>query len=500
VVLGCLRTSTVIHPEPAELRAGLDDAAPGVPARRADSRANPYDVLRQIEQRFGSDDAHANDDRSGRDRAFPEPWASLATEYEPASWAAASSEPIVCQGRLESSLMVARVLSWAARNDRITGDVVIVSSDGDALYDPSADVSVAHDASAGLLHGTMLFRCIVECLLSRGLNVVHVRPEAATPVGAQKQIEALVQLLGYRGEYIPKNLFSTRAEPPGTEPSHSILIPGVAAVQFMAANSPYCDSAVVIPAECEAQYDVLASTIEGTSRRRDPVASFVAAGSFNQGSSEQPQGTDLVQLLRAIRVIDTALEQLDAIPGERYALKDGLIAVTCPPGQLADRRRRFWEARKDESIEQVLPTLLDDIGAMTVRRRDAYIRNLSLYRHVDIVTKRSLERFVATGSFCDGDSRGVSFPDDYLGIELPTRQERVGHLRSLIADLTDYPNYELLLVNDDELPDLRGSGWAVKLKGPKPEIAFFEAIRTRKRGRGGASRSPTPPGRLRSCR
>jgi len=45
-----------------------------------------------------------------------------------------------------------------------------------------------------------------------------------------------------------------------------------------------------------------------------------------------------------------------------------------------------------------------------------------------------------------------------MGIDVPTPAEQDEHLRSIVADLLDYLNYELLLVDDDELRDLKGFG------------------------------------------
>ncbi len=470
-------------PQLLTLRSEMDEVYP----------AGPYAVLRRLEERFGFDEASEFSPEPGDRRIaseLPMRWSKLAAEFETRNLGkrnnAESLEQMVCHGRLESSLLVARLLSWAAKSSAINGTVVIVSSDGDALYDPDTDDVLSRDASAGLLHGTLLFRCIVECLLSRGIDVVHIRPEAETAAGAKKQIDALVQLLGYPGEYLPKNLGRIPAEP-----SHSILVPGVAVVQFMAASSPYCDSVMVTPRHCEAQYRLLASHIEGISRRREPVAAFIAAGAFNQPNDDSVvPGDDLFGFLRAVRQIDAALEELDTIEGERDAFKGGLIAVTCPIDQLAERRRRFWEERRDGKIDGIVLALLSDLDGSAARRRDGYVRNLSRYRHTDVVTLRSIETFVRTGLFewVEGDDV-VAFPDDYLGLDVPTPTERAGHLRSIVSDLLDYPQYELLLVSGDELKDLRGSGWAVKAHGPKGDFAFFEAIRTRPRKRGGIAQS-----------
>jgi transcriptional regulator with XRE-family HTH domain len=169
-------------PELLSLRSRMDEFSRTSVERfsATSNTTNPNSVLRRLRDRFDDQDL---DDSHNSTSKLDDVWIGLAREYAANNSDAQMAEPVVCHGRRESSLMVAQLLSWAAKNDKITGTVVIVSSDGDALYVPESDDMVATDASAGLLHGTFLFRCIVECLLSRGIDVIHIRPEAVNASG-----------------------------------------------------------------------------------------------------------------------------------------------------------------------------------------------------------------------------------------------------------------------------------------------------------------------------
>jgi hypothetical protein len=186
-------------------------------------------------------------------------------------------------------------------------------------------------------------------------------------------------------------------------------------------------------------------------------------------------------LASKVKDIDVALVEMEAVPGERDLFRGGFSPVTCPPSQLAARRARFWRDRGGQETE-ALRRLREDLDVLSYQRRDSYTENLKLFRHTDVTTKQSIETFVEHGRFFHReDLVGAPFTDDYLALAVSDLYERAAHLRNIVSDLVDYPNYEVILVDSDELSALGGSGWAVKCLGNRPERAFFESIRSRER-------------------
>lgn len=435
--------------------------------------ADAYRVLRALEQRA-----------QGLDSISPDDWTPYADGFDPGLL----SEPYVVHGRQESIRAVTQLLSWAARSGRIAGDLIVVSSEEDAAYFESGP-DAGLDGSAGLFRGTLLFQCIVECLLSRGTHVIHIRPPAQNSIAVQAQIDALITLLGFKGKYLPRDL-----DLRSPVPAHSILIPGVATVQFMASQSVYfCDSVLVTPFKpstqgqsssgASAQFDLLEAHLNRVSRGATPALEIVGSGTYPRVDFSP---AELAGLRHAIQHIDGKLLELDSGEGRRCVFKAGFAAVTCPPAQQRARRQRFWEAHgKDgEGLDQ----WLGDLHATTLRRRDAYEANVRTYPHVDVITRQSLESFVGSGRFAPGPpgtTEADAALDDYLGLDVPTPAERIEHIQRVISDLDDYPNYELLIVDEDNVGALQGSGWAVKWSHEVPSVAFFESVRTRVRARGG---------------
>jgi hypothetical protein len=436
--------------------------------------ANAYSVLRALDQRASPDGV-----------VSPEEWKPYADGFDPELL----RTPYVVEGRQDSIRSVTQLISWAARSNRISGDIVLVSSEEDAVYFESGPEAGRREANDGLFRGSLLFQCIVECLLSRGHNLVHIRPPATTPTSLQAQIDALIKLLGFKGKYIPKDL-----DLRSPVPFHSILIPGVAAIQFVAAQSVFfCDAVLVTPDSAsdllegptasDAQFKLLQSHLNRVSRGASPVLEIVAAGTYpgpDAGKSE------VSSLQRAIHRIDSKLLELDQRPGRRDLFKAGFAAVTCPPSQQHERRARFWKAFGIN--DETLSPWLNELDALTQARRDAHEQNLRSFPHIDVITRESITSYVATGRFAPPPIQPNELDgalDDYLGLDVPTPQERIEHIQRVITDLADYPNYELWIVDEADLGPLQGSGWAVKWNADKPSVAFFESVRTRSRGRGG---------------
>lgn len=251
--------------------------------------------------------------------------------------------------------------------------------------------------------------------LERGWTIAHLIDFSGSAKEQQKKAQVimlnLLAFLGTRGRYLP---YLLPAPGHGATATRHVVVPGMGALVIRGIQE-----AVYYPPGPDYVEQLAVVT---RLREREELL-------FTQHERDSSEWNALI----------AGVEQA---PGDRYLVMDGLSPSTMPLEVHRERRDAVLALRaKDAAVQR----LARDLYFYREQRVTAITRHLATWRYWDICPARTLDRLVRLG---ESNLDGMEDTFAALGAPKVTATQRIAQLNNIISLMRDFPNYELVLLDD----------------------------------------------------